>query len=151
MSPAVRPPARAGAGANGTRKLRDEDYRRLLAFRTELHDFLRWSEEAAHEAGLTPSLHQLLLVVRGHRSPEGPTIGEVAEKLHVKHHSVVELAQRAENASLVCRVRDERDHRRIRLQLTNGGYAHLDALTRAHLPRIAALARALGSVALLDP
>jgi DNA-binding MarR family transcriptional regulator len=121
-----------------------------LAFRTQLRDFLRWSEEAAHDAGLTPSLHQLLLVVRGHDSPDGPTVGEAAEKLHVKHHSMVELAQRAASAGLVRRVRDERDHRRIRLLLTNAGYLHLEALTRAHLPRIAALARELGSVASLD-
>lgn len=132
------------------RRLGDEDYRRLLAFRTELRDFLRWSEDAAHDAGLTPALHQLLLVVRGHGSPDGPTIGEAAEKLHVKHHSMVELAQRAESVGLVQRVRDQDDHRRMRLRLTNNGVVRLEALTRAHLPRIAALARALGATA-LDP
>jgi DNA-binding MarR family transcriptional regulator len=133
-------------GKEPARKLRDEDYRRLLAFRTELRDFMRWSEEAAHDAGLTPSLHQLLLVVRGDDTVDGPTIGEAAKKLHVKHHSMVELAQRAESAGLVHRVRDERDHRRVHLRLTNSGYNHLDALTRAHLPRIAALARVLGAM-----
>ena len=56
------------------RKLEDEDYQRLLAFRTELRDFLRWSEQAAHDGGLTSSLHQLLLVVRGHPSESGPTM-----------------------------------------------------------------------------
>lgn len=104
----------------------------------------------AHDAGLTPALHQLLLVVRGYDSDDGPTIGQAAEQLHVKHHSMVELAQRAENAGLVHRVRDKHDHRRTHLQLTNSGYIHLDALTRTHLPRIAALADALGSAATLD-
>jgi DNA-binding MarR family transcriptional regulator len=128
------------------RKTRDDDYRSLLAFRTELRDFLRWSEDAAHGAGLTPSLHQLLLAIRGHPSTDGPTIGEAAEKLHVRHHSLVELAQRAEAAGLVSRVRDELDHRRMRLLLTDSGRVQLDALTRLHMPRIRALAQALDAV-----
>lgn len=126
--------------------LRDEDYRRLLAFRTELRDFLRWSEQTAHDAGLTPALHQLLLVIRGHHAPEGPTIGDAAEALHIRHHSLVELAQRAEAAGLVQRVRDECDHRRMRLRLTDTGQEQLEQLTRAHLPRIGALASALDGV-----
>lgn len=128
------------------RALRDADYRRLLEFRVELRDFLRWSEQSAHAAGLTPSLHQLLLVVRGHCEAEGPTIGEAAEMLHIRHHSMVELAQRAEAAGLVRRVRDSRDHRRMRLLSSQEGRAQLDALTRAHLPRIEALAGALDGV-----
>lgn len=128
------------------RGLHDSDYQRLLAFRTELRDFLRWSEQAAHHAGLTPSLHQLLLVVRGHPSAAGPTIGDAAELLHIRHHSVVELAQRAETTGLLERVRDERDHRRLHLRLTNHGHVQLESLTREHLTRIAMLAGVLDSV-----
>ncbi|HEU0249159.1 MAG TPA: MarR family winged helix-turn-helix transcriptional regulator [Solirubrobacteraceae bacterium] len=127
-------------------KLQDEDYQRLLAFRTELRDFLRWSEQAAQDAGLTSSLHQLLLVIRGHPSESGPTIGDAAENLHIRHHSVVELAQRAENAGLLKRVRDEVDHRRLHLRLTDRGQVGLEALTRAHLARIEVLADVLDSV-----
>jgi DNA-binding MarR family transcriptional regulator len=129
-----------------TRNLDDEDYQRLLAFRTELRDFLRWSEQAAHDAGLTPALHQLLLVVRGHPSAAGPTIGNAAEKLHIRHHSVVELAQRAEGAGLLERVRDEVDHRRLHLRLTDRGHVGLEGLTREHLARIETLAAVLDSV-----
>lgn len=129
-----------------TRSLGDEDYQRLLAFRTELRDFLRWSEQAAQDAGLTPSLHQLLLVVRGHSSESGPTIGDAAEKLHIRHHSVVELAQRAEGAGLLERVRDELDHRRLHLKLTDRGQIGLEGLTREHLARIDTLAAVLDSV-----
>lgn len=130
-------------GAGRGRALSDADYRRLLAFRTELRDFLRWSEQAAGEAGLTPSLHQLLLVVRGHASPEGPTVGEVAQALHIRHHSAVELAQRAEQAGLLARERDPADHRQLRLTLTEQGRTRLEELTRLHLPRIRALAGVL--------
>lgn len=135
-----------GSGAGSAGRLHDGDYRRLLAFRIELRDFLRWSEEAADRAGLTPSFHQLLLVVRGHQTPDGPTIGDAAEMLHIRHHSLVELAKRAEEAGLVRRMRDERDHRRMHLRLTDSGQRQLDALTRAHLPRIEALAQALDGV-----
>lgn len=133
-------------GPRTTVPLLAEDYQRLLAFRTELRSFLRWSEEAAHEAGLTPSIHQLLLVVRGDGSLAGPTIGQAAETLHVRHHSAVELAQRAEVMGLILRERDPLDHRRVHLRLTDEGRARLESLTRAHLSRIAALADVLEDV-----
>lgn len=129
-----------------SRPLLDADYRRLLAFRSELRDFLRWSERAAHEAGLTPSLHQLLLVLRAHQTPPGPTIGQAAEELHIRHHSAVELARRAHSAGLICRDRDTLDHRRVHLALTSRGHEQLEGLTRAHLPRIASLADVLEHV-----
>lgn len=128
------------------RALGDEDYRRLLSFRGELRDFLRWSEQAAHDAGLTPSLHQLLLVVRGSHAPTGPTIGEAARELHVRHHSAVELAQRAEQAGLLMRERDPTDHRQMHLSLTEHGRVQLEALTRHHMPRIETLAQVLEHV-----
>ncbi len=131
---------------SSVRRLHDSDYQRLLAFRTELRDFLRWSEQAAHDAGLTPSLHQLLLVVRGYPTAAGPTIGDAAELLHIRHHSVVELAQRAETAGLLERVRDERDHRRLHLRLTSHGQVQLESLTREHLTRINTLAGVLDAV-----
>jgi DNA-binding MarR family transcriptional regulator len=128
------------------RPLLDEDYHRLLAFRSELRGFLRWSEQTAHDAGLTPSLHQLLLVLRGHPTEPGPTIGQAAEELHIRHHSAVELAQRAESAGLICRERDPLDHRRMHLEITDHGREQLEALTREHLTRIQTLAQTLERV-----
>jgi DNA-binding MarR family transcriptional regulator len=127
-------------------QLQDDDYQRLLMFRSELRNFMRWSEETAHQAGLTPSLHQLLLVIRGHPSPQGPTIREAAETLHIRHHSTVELAQRAEANGLLLRSRDPIDHREIHLSLTQHGEAQLETVTRQHLPRIRALSAALEKV-----
>ena len=71
----------------------DEDYAKLLRSRDGLRRFLRWSEREAEAAGVTPAQHQLLLVVRAHGSP--PTIGAVAEHLLLRHHSAVELTDRA--------------------------------------------------------
>jgi DNA-binding MarR family transcriptional regulator len=129
--------------ASSSPALVEGDYERLLAFRSELRAFLRWSEQAAHDAGLTPSLHQLLLVVRGHTAVRGPTVRQAAEELHMRHHSAVELAQRAETLGLLRRERDAEDHRRLHLQLTHRGRRHLETLTREHLPQIEALARTL--------
>jgi DNA-binding MarR family transcriptional regulator len=132
--------------SSGPTPLLDEDYQRLRAFRSELRDFLRWSEQTAHDAGLTPALHQLLLVIRGFPIASGPTIGEVAQELHIRHHSAVELAQRAEATGLIRRERDNDDQRRLHLELTDQGRERLEILTRAHLPRIEALAGILDHV-----
>lgn len=140
------PGEQAPVSASPDRPLDAADYQRLLAFRTELRSFMRWSEQAAHTAGLTPALHQLLLVVRGYPARPGPTIGQAAEELHVRHHSAVELAGRAEDAGLLRRSRDPRDHRQIHLCLTPRGRGQLEELTRQHLPRIEALANALRAV-----
>lgn len=128
------------------RPLTDEDFARLLAFRVELRRFLRHSEQAASDAGITPAVHQLLLAVRGLRAQGDPTVGEVAGLLDVRHHSAVELAQRAERHGLLDRRGDPHDHRQVRLRLTAEGEATLDALTRVHLPAIAALAGRLAEV-----
>ncbi|MGN6663406.1 MAG: MarR family winged helix-turn-helix transcriptional regulator [Solirubrobacterales bacterium] len=127
-------------------RVRDEDYRRLLGFRTGLRRFLRWSESEAKAAGLTPAQHQLLLAVRGHRDPAGPTIGEVAEYLVLRHHSVVELIDRAAKAGLVERAGDESDHRVVHLRLTPQGERAIERLSRQHLEEIRRLAPMLSAL-----
>jgi DNA-binding MarR family transcriptional regulator len=127
-------------------RVRDEDYRRLLGFRTELRRFLYWSEEEAGAAGLTPAQHQLLLAVRGHPDPTGPTIGELAEYLVLRHHSVVELVDRAAKAGLVGRMGDEEDHRVVRLRLTRQGEQAIERLSRLHLEELRRLAPLLESL-----
>lgn len=120
--------------------LDDDQYRELLRFRTALRQFLRWSGEQAEEAGLTGQQHQLLLAIRGHDGSQPPTIGEVAGHLLVRHHSAVELADRAEVAGLVRRVADGDDRRIVRLNLTARGRRVLDQLSAAHLEELARLA-----------
>ncbi len=128
-------------------------YARLLALRTGLRHFERWSEQQAHAAGLTPAQHQLLLAVRGHEDPRGPTIGEVADYLLLRHHSAVGLVDRADSAGLVTRHRDREDHRVVRLHLTKSGARRLARLSALHLeelerlgPKLAALSEGLAPV-----
>jgi DNA-binding MarR family transcriptional regulator len=127
-------------------RIRDADYRRLLGFRTELRRFLRWSEDEARAAGLTSAQHQLLLAVRGHPDPAGPTIGELADYLVLRHHSVVELVDRAAKAGLVERVGDHDDHRVVRLRLSGRGERAIEQLSRLHLEELRRLAPLLGSL-----
>jgi len=127
--------------------LTDEVYARLLALRTGLREFERWSEQQARAAGLTPAQHQLLLAVRGHADPRGPTIGEVADYLLLKHHSVVGLIDRADAAGLVERTRDDRDHRVVRLRLSAAGAQRLEALSALHIEELERLAARLPGAA----
>lgn len=125
-------------------RLSDGDYRRLLDVRDGLRRFLRWSEDQARAAGLTPAQHQLLLAVRGHGSP--PTIGEVADHLLLRHHSAVELVDRAEQGGLVRRRPDPEDHRVVRLELTARGARQLAAVAAPHREEVRRLADELRPV-----
>ena len=113
------------------RALGDADYRALARFRFALRVFLRFSEDAARDAGVTPSQHQLLLAVRGF--PDGaPSISDIAQWMPLRHHSTVELVDRAVEADLVVRELDPDDRRRQRLALTPHGAAVLAGLSVAH-------------------
>jgi DNA-binding MarR family transcriptional regulator len=117
----------------------DEDYRRLLDLRTGLRRFMRWSEEQARVVGLTPAQHQLLVAVRGLGAEPGPTIGDVADALLLRHHSAVELVQRAEAAGLLTRTQDRDDGRVVRLGLSRRGRAALERLAALHLEELTRL------------
>jgi DNA-binding MarR family transcriptional regulator len=126
--------------ADDAQDLDEADYRRLLQFRTSLRRFLHWSEEQAEEVGLTPAQHQLLLAVRGHHDDQGPTIGELAGYLMLRHHSAVGLVDRAVRAELVERREDPGDRRVVRLRLTAAGGRILRQLSALHLEEIRRLA-----------
>jgi DNA-binding MarR family transcriptional regulator len=120
-------------------ELSDAQFEQLLALRTGLRRFLRWSEGQARSAGLTPAQHQLLLAVRGHRDGTGPTIGELADYLALRHHSASELVDRAVAAGLVSRQADADNATIVRVTATPLGLQKLNALTAAHLEELARL------------
>jgi DNA-binding MarR family transcriptional regulator len=124
-------------------RLRDADYEDLLALRSGLRRFLRWSEQQAEATGLTPAQHQLLLAIRGHTDARGPTIGEIADYLLLRHHSAVGLVDRADAAGLVVRLRDSEDHRVVRLAPTPAGHKRLEALAALHLEELQRLGQRL--------
>ncbi len=117
-------------------ELTDADYERLLEFRTGLRRFLKWSGEQAERVGLSPAQHQLMLAIRGHRDPRGPTIGDVANELLLRHHSAVGLVDRAESAGLVRRIHDPDDHRVVRIRLTATGARKIRQLSAVMLEEL---------------
>lgn len=112
--------------------LSDADYQTLARFRHALRVFLHFSEEAARSEGLTPAQHQLLLAVRGHPGEAAPAVGDLAEVLQTRTHSVVGLVDRAEEAGLVVSDRDASDSRRRLVSLTREGEAVLERLSDLH-------------------
>lgn len=121
-------------------RVTDADYTRLLKVRTRLRKFEHWSAEQASAMGLTASQHQLLLAIRGHEVQEGPTIGDIADYLLIRHNTAVELANRTQELGLIERRRDGSDHRVVRLALTEEGRKRLTALSADHLEELARLA-----------
>lgn len=105
----------------------------LAEFRHQLRVFLLASEEAAHRAGLHPQQHQLLLAVAGAAPEATISIAYAAEKLGLKHNTVVELVDRCEKEDLLQRTSDPEDRRRVCLKVSSRGQEILDDLSQVHL------------------
>ena len=131
------------AYGEGVHELTRGDFENLLAFRTSLRRFLHWSQTQASAVGLTPAQHQLLVAIKGHPGGQEPTIGDLAGYLLLRHHSAVELADRAAAAGLVERRGDADDGRVTRVGLTADGEARLGKLAPAHLDELRSLAPVL--------
>jgi DNA-binding MarR family transcriptional regulator len=114
--------------------LTDHEFEALADFRFEIRRFLAFSETNARAAGLTVQQHQALLAVRGELGT--PSIGTVAERLLIEHHSASELVKRLEGRGLVLRERDPHDRRRVTLQLTYEAQEILSRLSAIHRAEI---------------
>lgn len=108
-----------------------------------MRQFLRFSEEAAHAVGLTPQQHQALLAIKGFPGREQITIGELAERLQVKHHSAVGLVNRLAAQELVVREHSSEDRRQVFVSLTTAGEDVLARLTAAHRMELRQMAQML--------
>jgi DNA-binding MarR family transcriptional regulator len=105
--------------------------RALAEFRHQIRRFLHFSEEAAKAAGIEPQQHQLMLAIKA-AEPEPAGIGFLAERLLLRHHSVVGLVDRLEQGGLAKRVRSAADRRSAHVVLTPKGASSLHALSRHH-------------------
>ena len=119
------------------------DYRALAEFRYQIRRFLGFSERAARQSGLEPRQHQLLLALKGLPEDVEPTIGELAQRLQVEHHSAVEMVDRLQQRRLVVRLRDQTDRRRVLVQTTPRGEALMRRLALSHRSELRAAAPAL--------
>lgn len=127
-----------------------KEFQALAEFRYQIRRFLHFSEQAARDAGIEPQQHQLLLALKG--LPEGrqATIGELAERMQLQHHSTVELVNRLAERGFVQRCRDEGDQRRVLVSITEKGEEILRELSFEHRAELRtsgpALARALNAL-----
>lgn len=112
------------------------DYEILAEFRHALRRFAAFSEQAAREVGLTPQHHQALLAIKGFPGGERVTVGDLAERLMIRHHSAVELVDRLVRADLVAREHDPNDRRRVFVALTDAAEQVLHRLTAAHVAEL---------------
>jgi DNA-binding MarR family transcriptional regulator len=122
-----------------SKKVNPSDYRALAEFRYRLRRFLRFSEEAARKAGLEPQQHQLLLAVKGLPKESKGTIGALAERLQIQHHSAVELVDRLAERGLVRRLRDPSDRRQVLVRLRPSGEKILRELSIYHLAELSVI------------
>jgi DNA-binding MarR family transcriptional regulator len=122
-----------------TEPLTKADFEALARFRFGIRRYLRFSEQAVRGHGLTPQQYQLLLALKGFPGREWATMTELADRLQLRHHSVVELVNRAQAQDLVTRASDPTDARLVRVVLTRHGdraLARLSALHRDELRRL---------------
>jgi DNA-binding MarR family transcriptional regulator len=112
--------------------MKNAEYRALAEFRYQIRSFLNLSEQAARAAGLEPQHHQLLLAVKGAPPDRETTISYLAQRLHLQHHSLVELLDRLEARGLVRRVRGSTDRRVVLVRITPCGERILRQLSLHH-------------------
>jgi DNA-binding MarR family transcriptional regulator len=112
------------------------DFKAMAELRYQIRRFLRFSENAARTAGIEPQQHQLLLAVRG--LPDGlkPTIGVLAERMQLQHHSTVELIDRLVDRGFLSRLRATDDRRQVFVKLTHDGEEFLKKLSLYHLQEL---------------
>ena len=119
-------------------RLQTSDYARLAAFRQALREFLRFSEEAAAQAGLTAQHYQAMLILRACEG-ESVTINDLARQLFIKHNSAVGLVDRLVREGLITREPAKEDRRKVELRLSGRGrqvLAKLAGMHRRELERI---------------
>ena len=112
--------------------LTKQDFEALARFRFGIRRYLRFSEETVRRHGVTPQQYQLMLAIKGFPGREWAMVRELADRLQLRHHSVVELVNRAQSQGLVCRTTDPDDARAVRVLLTDQGEQLLGRLSALH-------------------
>ena len=132
----------------GRTKITRAEFEALAAFRYALRQFLHFSEQAAREAGLTPTQHQALLAIHGFpgRARSSVTVGDLAERLKIKHNSAVGLVDRLARQGLVTRVPSKGDRRRVVVGLTARGVRVLERLALVHREELLRVGPVLASL-----
>ena len=123
------------------------EFRALAEFRYQIRLFLNGSEEAARNAGLEPQQYLLMLALRGLPVGREPSIRELAERMQLRHHSVVELVDRLEKRQILRRERSRTDRRQVLVHLTPRGERILTRLAKQRISELRTAAPGAGPLA----
>jgi len=124
-------------------KITSAEYRALAELRYRIRHFLREGDTTALLEGLEPQQYQMLLAIRGLEEGELATVGTLAERLAIKHHSAVELIDRLEKRGYVRRLRDKEDRRQVRVLLLPRGEKALAGVVKERISELRASGAAL--------
>ena len=119
------------------------EFRSLAEFRYHIRIFLNGSEEAARSSGLEPQQYLLLLAIRGLPLGRNASIRDLAERMQLRHHTVVELVDRLERRLLLRRERSRNDRRQVMVHLTPRGEKILTKLAKQRIAELRTAAPAL--------
>jgi DNA-binding MarR family transcriptional regulator len=122
------------------------NFKAMAEFRYQIRRFLRFSENAARQAGIEPQQHQLLMAVKGLPEDAQPTISVLAERMQLQHHSTVELIDRMVDRGFLCRLRSTADRRQVLVKLTRDGEELLRKLALYHLQELQSIGPTLVNV-----
>jgi DNA-binding MarR family transcriptional regulator len=124
-----------------------KEYELLAQFRYDLRRFLHFSEEAAHSLGLSPQQHQAMLAIKGFSHKNPFSVGDLAEKLQIRHHSAVELLNRLLARGFALKKRNAKDRRAVSITLTKRGEKLLLKLTQTHKLELKDMAERMSELA----
>lgn len=156
--PLAAPLLHSGSRYNSSSKVATEHSRAakkrfeaLSEFRFRLRSFLRFSEDAARDHGITALHYQLLLHTQGFPGRNWATISELAERLQAQPHGVVALVSRCEESGLVRRKDSAKDRRQVEVHLLPRGRRMLDKLATQHQDELSHLAEAVRIASMISP
>ena len=129
--------------ARNKRRLSKSDYEALANLRYALREFMAFSKSAAGAVDLSPQQHQALLAIKGAPNRDHLSIGEISERLMVRHHTAVELVGRLEKRGLIQRKSDPSDARRVHIYLTREASDLIETLSHAHIQELQSIRPAL--------
>ena len=146
MSASSEVPQNTRSASSGHDAPSEQQYKAVEIFRHAIRRILADSEQACSEAGMTTQRFQALLTIRTFEGESGPSVGDIADRMLLRHHSAVELVGRLEGAGLVQRKSDPQDRRRVLLALTPVGAERLAELVRVHLAGLESAKAALAGL-----
>jgi len=120
-----------------------DEYRAFAELRYRIRHFVREGDMVAQAVGLEPQQYLLLLAIRGLPAGEEATIRTLADRLALKHHSVVELIDRLETHGYVRRSRGRDDRRRVLVSLLPRGERILEQVARHRIGELRSTGHAL--------